>query len=161
MISQPELAHYHHQSLWSPPTSTVIKSINNGQLRSFPGLLAKIMTKLPPSTATAKGHMHRQRQGLRSTSANLPEPNLSQAQPSLAFEELDMNPPLEANASVEKDLFCFAALSDSITGTIYTDLPGRFPVISISNMQYIFVCYAYESNAILVCPMKSRSDACF
>ena len=27
-------------------------------------------------------------------------------------------------------------------------------------MQYIFVCYVYESNAILVRPMKTRSDAC-
>ncbi|KAL7523214.1 hypothetical protein ACHAXR_000076, partial [Thalassiosira sp. AJA248-18] len=27
-------------------------------------------------------------------------------------------------------------------------------------MQYIFVCYAYEPNAILVRPMKSRSDTC-
>ena len=27
-------------------------------------------------------------------------------------------------------------------------------------MQYIFVCYVYESNAILVRPMKSRSDEC-
>ena len=28
-------------------------------------------------------------------------------------------------------------------------------------MQYIFVCYAYESNAILVQPMKNRSDESF
>ena len=27
-------------------------------------------------------------------------------------------------------------------------------------MQYVFVCYVYESNAILVRPMKTRSDAC-
>ena len=57
--------------------------------------------------------------------------------------------------------FAQLALADTITGTIYTDLPGRFPVRSIRNMQYIFVCYAYEPNAILVRPMKSRSDECF
>ena len=28
-------------------------------------------------------------------------------------------------------------------------------------MQYIFVCYAYGPNAILVHPMKTRSDECF
>ena len=27
-------------------------------------------------------------------------------------------------------------------------------------MQYVFVCYAYQSNAILVRPMKSRTDEC-
>ena len=60
----------------------------------------------------------------------------------------------------EHNVVCYAALTDTMTGTIYTDLPGPFPVRSIRNMQYIFVCYAYESNATLARPMKSRSDAC-
>ena len=54
----------------------------------------------------------------------------------------------------------YTALAVTRTGTIYTDLPGPFPVRSIRNMQYIFVCYVYEANAILVRPMKSRNDAC-
>ena len=57
-------------------------------------------------------------------------------------------------------LFCFAALADTIKGTIYTDLPGRFAVRSIRKMQYIFVCYAYKPNAILVRSMKSREMEC-
>ena len=58
-------------------------------------------------------------------------------------------------ASLEPNVFCYGALADTVTGTVYTDLPGRFPVLSIRNMQYIFVCYAYESNAILIRPMDS------
>ena len=55
-------------------------------------------------------------------------------------------------------MFFYAALTDYRYGTIYTDLPGPFPVRLIHNMQYIFVCYAYQQNAILVRPMKSRTD---
>ena len=71
-----------------------------------------------------------------------------------------MNPLQQICAAHEHNVVCYAALADATTGTIYTDLPGPFPVRSIQNMQYIFVCYVYEVNAILVRPMKSRSDAC-
>ena len=56
------------------------------------------------------------------------------------------------------NVFCYASLADTVTGTIYTDLPGRFPVQSVRNMQYIFMYYVYEANSILVKPMKSRTD---
>ena len=71
-----------------------------------------------------------------------------------------MNPPQQICSAQEQNVMCYAALADTNTGTIYTDLPGPFPVRSVRNMQYIFVCYVYESNAILVRPMKTRSDAC-
>ena len=51
--------------------------------------------------------------------------------------------------------------SMAVTGTIYTDLPGRYTVQSIRNMQYIFVCHMCKANSILVRPMKSRSDEYF
>ena len=56
--TQAELAMYHHQSLFCPTEATLRKAINNHQLDSFPGLTNTLLTKLPPSTATAKGHMH-------------------------------------------------------------------------------------------------------
>ena len=43
-------------------------------------------------------------------------------------------------------------------GTIHTDLSGRFPTRSYRNMQYIFVAYAYQPNAIILEPMKSRES---
>ena len=42
-------------------------------------------------------------------------------------------------------------------GLISTDLPGRFPFTSSRGMNYIFLLYDYDSNAILVEPIKSRS----
>ena len=60
-----------------------------------------------------------------------------------------------------QDILCFAALADACTGTMYTDLTGAFPVRSFKNMQYIFVTYIYDLNAIIVRPMPSRTDAAF
>ena len=72
----------------------------------------------------------------------------------------DMNPAQEAYAAHDRNLFYYAALADAKSGVIYTDLPGRFPVASIRNVQYISVRYAYEPNAILVRPPKSRETEC-
>ena len=152
--TQAELAMYHHQSLFCPTEATLRKAINNHQLDSFPGLTNALLSKLPPSTATAKGHMHRTRQGVQSTRRNKDKDKA-------AKEELeDLNPPQEMCAAEEAEMFCFAALADTREGVIYTDLPGPFPIESFRQMKYIFVCYAYQPNAILVRPMKSRSSAC-
>jgi hypothetical protein len=57
------------------------------------------------------------------------------------------------------NMFCFAALADLHTGTMYTDLTGAFPVRSSKNMQYVFVAYIYNLNAILVRAMPSKNNA--
>jgi hypothetical protein len=56
------------------------------------------------------------------------------------------------------DMFCFATLADANKGTMYTDLTGRFPVMSFKGNQYLFVAYLYDRNAIIIRPMKSRKD---
>ncbi len=149
-----EMVQFYHQSLFSPPVVTLLKAVNNEQLDSFPGLIPSLLKHLPPSTATAKGHMHKNRKGLMSTRST------AQATKDARLDLADMNPPQQVCSAQEHNVVCFAALADAIKGTVYTDLPGPFPVRSIRNMQYIFVCYVYEANAILVRPMKSRSDAC-
>jgi len=55
-------------------------------------------------------------------------------------------------------MFCFAALADMHTGTMYTNGTGAFPVRSFCNMQYVFVAYIYDLNAILVRAMPSKND---
>jgi hypothetical protein len=56
-------------------------------------------------------------------------------------------------------MFCFAALANLNTGTIYTNLPGAFPTCSFKSMQYIFMAYIYDLNAILVRAMPSKNNA--
>ena len=55
-------------------------------------------------------------------------------------------------------MFCFAALADMHTGTMYTNSTGAFPMQSFRNMQYVFVAYIYNLNAILVRAIPSRTD---
>ena len=40
-----------------------------------------------------------------------------------------------------------------------TDLTGLFPTISIQDYNYIIVCYIFDTNGIIVRPMKNRSVA--
>jgi hypothetical protein len=56
-------------------------------------------------------------------------------------------------------MFCFAALANLNTGTLYTNLLGAFPVRSFKSMQYIFVAYIYDLNSILVRALPSKNDA--
>ena len=58
-----------------------------------------------------------------------------------------------------QDVFFFAALANTITGTMYTDITGAFPVRSFKSMQYIFVAYVYDLNAIIIRAMPSCTDA--
>ncbi len=58
-----------------------------------------------------------------------------------------------------QDVFCIDALADANTETMYTDLTGSFPVRLFKNMQYIFVAYVYDLNAIILCAMPTRTHA--
>jgi hypothetical protein len=75
----------------------------------------------------------------------------------LAWVKVDqMCPPHEA--CTFQDMICFAALANATLGTIYTDITGAFPVRSFKNMQYIFVAYIYNLNAIIMQPMPFHTD---
>ena len=141
-----ELVEYHHQSLFAPPASTIEKAIANHQLDSFPGLTPGCTRLLPPSTATYKGHMKLVGKGARSTRS------LAQDMRDARTELKDMNPTDHVATVTDKeiDFFCYAALADANEGTVYTDLTGRFPTRSYAGSQYIFVCYAYQPNAVLI-----------
>lgn len=46
---------------------------------------------------------------------------------------------------------------EELNGMIATDQTGRFPIVSISRMQYIMILYNYDSNAILAQACRSRT----
>ena len=56
-------------------------------------------------------------------------------------KESDPNKTNEAN-----NIFCFAALADKQTGTMYTDQKGALPVRSLDGMQYFFIAYEHDTN---------------
>ncbi len=75
-----------------------------------------------------------------------------------AWAEVDRMMPQQEACSMQ-DVFCFAALANTNTGTMYTDLTGSFPVRLFKNMQYIFVAYVYDFNAIIVRAMPTCTNA--
>jgi hypothetical protein len=153
--SAAEYARYVHQLLCSPPAATLLLALNKStKLQTIPGLApALIHSHLPRSTATNNGHMccHR---------ANTASTRNTHTDIVLARAEVDRMFPIHEACAVQ-DMFCFAALADATSGTMYTDLTGAFPVRSFKNMQYIFVAYIYDLNAIIIRPMASRTDASF
>jgi hypothetical protein len=72
--------------------------------------------------------------------------------------KVDQMMPQQEACSMQ-DVFCFAALANANTRTMYTDLTGSFPVRLFKNMQYIFVAYVYDLNAIIVRAMPTRTGA--
>ena len=45
-----------------------------------------------------------------------------------------------------------------ITGKIFSDQTGRFPITSSRGNKYIMIVYDFDSNAILAEPLKSRTE---
>jgi hypothetical protein len=165
-----------HQALCSPCISTLLKAIQRGYLKGRPNLLVKGVVKyLNPSPASAKGHMNRPRQGIRSTRRHTIAP--SSAMPLIAIigndTKLDdlgyelnhqhmthtgANVIADNNSPTDANLFCFAAFADKHTGTVYTNLTRLFPFMSLEENLCFLVVYHYKTNAILVLPISGFSD---
>jgi hypothetical protein len=47
----------------------------------------------------------------------------------------------------------------AVTGHIYSDQTGRFPITSSRGSKYIMVVYDHDSNAILTEPLTSRTES--
>jgi hypothetical protein len=128
MPTKQQAMKYMHQTLFCPPIPTLLAAIENKQLTTFPHLTVENVRKhLEPSTATAKGRIRMNKQGLRSTTkstkpSNLPKPQANQ-------------------------VFCFAAMADKTARTIYHDLTGRLPVMSLEGNQYFLVALSKTLRA--------------
>ena len=56
------------------------------------------------------------------------------------------------------NLFCYAALADTIKCTLYTDATGALPARSLDGNQYYFVAYDYNTNYIFAIPLKDMTN---
>ena len=61
-------------------------------------------------------------------------------------------------SSAECNIFCYAALADKQTGTLYTDATGALPVRSLEGNQYYYVAYDYDHNYIFAEPITDVKD---
>ena len=125
MTSKEELIRYPHQCLFCPPKPTILKAIRNNQLATWPDLTIEAVQKYLPEScpSTDKGHMKRQRKGIRSNRDKIKD----------ALEHIEiarcMNPPEEKERM--NQIFMILGCEDKKEGTIYADLTGKFPITSI------------------------------
>ena len=128
----------------SPPTqqnssiSTFLEATERNFFVTWPNLTPQVIRRyLQPSVATAKGHLNQQRQRRRKP----------------FYEETPPTPITTRTHTI------YAAILDrkQPTGNSFSDLTGRFPIQSNRGANYIFVLYDYDSNAIIVRPLRNHS----
>ena len=133
MSTKPDLAMYYHRAAFSPVPTTFVSAINNGNFSTWPVLTAELIYKhLSKSLATSKVHNKLARQNVRSTRPQ--------------------EPPVARTKTVQ---ITVVEPSDLLA----TDLTGRFRTISSWGYNYIIVFNIYDTNGILLRPMKNRSVA--
>ena len=137
--TQQKMVQWLHAAAFSPSTSTLDDAIQRNFFATWPGLTPDIVRRyLPPSEAIVKGHLDQQRQRKRKQPIS------------------DEQPP---SATGTRSHTIYSAIIDpsTPTGRTYSDLTGRFPVQSNRGANYILVIYKYDSNAILVRPLRNRT----
>jgi hypothetical protein len=165
--TKPELIQYLHAACFSPVTSTWLRAIRNNNFVTWPGVSTQSVNKhLPKSIATAQGHLDQAPKNRRSTKPKptpdppsiIARPDRATGQPATAEQEqTDVFPPQQPTPT--HSVFAAIGLADVHNRVIYTDLTGAFPVTSQAGNKYMLILYEYDSNAILVEPMKNRGDA--
>ncbi len=147
------LVAFAHAALFSPALSTLDVALQRDLLPHFPGLSRETLRRHPPvSIAMTKGHMDQIRQNIRSTKRpgilSLPPTGVND---STVFD--DAFPASEPDAN--RSHHCFAGIIQP-TGQTYSDQTGRFPALSSTGNNYLFVMYDYDSNCIFAEPIASR-----
>ena len=156
-----DLVAFAHASLFSPALSTLKTALDRGYLPDFPGLTSATLTKYPPQSITMiKGHMDQSRKNQCSTKPKLRtamEPATTISDPDSPYDSADAFPHSEPKNT--RTHHCYAAVVEPnpVTGQIHSDQTGRFVVASSTGNNYLLVVYDYDSNGILVEPMKNRT----
>jgi hypothetical protein len=129
---------YLHAAAGFPTKETWLKAINAGNFTTWPTINSSIVRRhFPESDETAKRHMKKQRQDVRSTRL-LKDPEIS----------LPIIP--KAN-----DIYIKV---HNATEMIHTDQTGRFPAISSKGNHYIMILVEVDGNFIDAEPMKNKSE---
>ena len=139
--SKPDIAKWYHASLFSPLNKTLLQAIKNGHFTTWSNLTVELMKHIPPSMVTSQFHMKYIRKNINSTNTQGTPPNKDEP-----MEKLET-----------RSNHVFANIIDP-QQRIATNLTGRFPVTSNRVNKYLFILYKYNSNCILVRPIKNRTD---
>jgi hypothetical protein len=144
LLNTGALANYLHTAMFSPTISALLQAVKNGHITTWPGLTEQTINKhLTLKPSTSMGHMNQWRHNIRSNSKD-----------SITS---DMEYETVTPAGLEsKNHLVYAVVIDQ--GQLYTDLTGRFPVISSKGNWCIMICYSYYCNYVKPVPMKYMSS---
>ena len=138
-----ELANYLHACAFSPALPTLQKAVSNNNFVTWPAIKSINFNKFVTNKmAMYLGHLDQVRTNLQSTKD---KPNLMD----------DFFPPTSTlyHKTYETLLQIIAFSPREFS---YGDITGAFPFKSSRGNQYLYILYDFDSNAILVEPMKSR-----
>ena len=137
------LADYLHACAFSPTLPTFNKVIKNGQFLSWPSIEKINFNKfLTAQTATHLGHTDQERSNLQSTK--------------LQQHIKDDFFPQQEDPKKKQFTVCSKLVPFSPKELSYRDLIGSFPFTSSRGNKYLYVMYDFDSDSILVHPLKSR-----
>ena len=145
---------------FSPSISTLIKAFKKGFFTTWPGLTVQAIKKYVANKfTTSKGHLDHVQKNLRSTKSKMKKnmnktsnSNPQQNTKMIYAQEIE-DVPQEPGNIITNDHY----LGVTDIKKVYLDQTGRFPYRSRNRMQYSFVLYSYDTNAILVEPLKNRT----
>ena len=143
-----DLVAFAHAALFSPAITTLKQALHKGFLPPFTGLTETTLQRFPPSLeATAMGHLDAHRKNTRSTkhTPRRDDPNINEC-----YFPTQPEDTTRTNA-------CFLATTEP-RHIVYTDQTGRLPQPSSQGHNYLMVAYDYDSNNILLRPLKSRAS---
>ena len=139
-----KMAEYFLACAFNTPIDTFQKAKLKGNLHSWPGIDELNFRKLLDiNEATAKGHMHQERQNLQSTKNKIIHD--------------DMFP--GDTDTIRKYEYMYSITTMTPKDTTYGDLTGRFPCKSTQGNQYVMVVYDYNANVIWGRAIKNRQAA--
>jgi hypothetical protein len=139
-----DLVAFFHAALFSPATSTLLQALKKGFLPPFTGLTeANLRKHPPPAEATIMGHLDSRRKNIQSTKKG-----------DLEEEPKDFFPSQPEDTT--RSHYCLLTTAEP-RHLVYSDQTGRLPHPSESGNNYLLVAYDYDSNAILLRPIKNRT----
>ena len=161
-----DLVAFHHAALFSSTLDTLETAINNQYLPPLPGLTLHTLRRHRPSLeATAMGHMDARRKNIQSTKKKSRKAkqgddvwtlvqSIKESQPDDTALEATCRYPLQDTA---RSHHCYLATAEP-KSIVYTDQTRRFLVPSSTGNNNLLIAYNYNSNNILLCPIKDRSQ---
>ena len=161
-----------HAACFSPVQSTWLQAINNNNFITWPAVTAQNIAKFfKKSSATVKGHLDQVRQNIQSTKRRAEnnknttatennnitpsedtQKTLVKNNKNTLVEETNQN----ITSDRKKNHEVYTTVIDT-TDQTHSDLTGSFPHISSKGNKYLLVMYHYDTNGILVEPLKSRT----